>query len=94
MGVIVEGWAVLLVTGVGLLEGLTSCVKAASGGGKAMGCVDTIGVSLGLGGRASDSSSLELSLLLIQPHFFVIFAPSLYTAYTIPLPQSTLNMAV
>ena len=45
MGDIAEGWAPLTVTGVGLLEEFTAGVKAACGGGKAMGCVDTTDVS-------------------------------------------------
>ena len=94
MGVTSEAWVVLLTTGVGLFEGLTAGVEAACGGGKAMGWVDTIGISLILGGRTSVSTSLELSSSLVQPHLLVIFAPSQYTAYTIPLPLSTPNIAV
>ena len=45
MGVTTEDLVALLTIGVGLFEGLTAGVEAACGGGKAMGWVDTIGIS-------------------------------------------------
>ena len=84
MGITTEAWAALLTIRVGLFEGLTAGIEAACGGGKVLGWVDTIGISLVLGGKISDVS-LELTSSLIQPRLLVIFTPSKYTAYTIPI---------
>ena len=66
MGVITDAWVTLPTTRVDLIEGFTTGVEPALGGGKAMGCVDIISNSMVLGGITSQfhlSFLLHLSIL-------------------------------